>query len=191
MSPFDYAVGLVSILVSLALADVASSLRRLVRQGRAVTWDGRVILSVAFVILLVVGMWFQIWSIRNIKEVLSFPSYLWLFLEFIVLFLVCAACLPDEAVEGCDLAAFYERNRIYQWSLLALFQMSFVLHTIYFNRLAGTSSGRMLVVAAAVALPLAIFVLLAIIRSRLAHYIALFGLLAYYLWAFSGLRLAP
>lgn len=190
MSPFDYAVGLVSIVVSLALADVASSLHPLVRQGRAVTWDGRVILSVAFVILLVVGMWFQVWFIRNIKEVLSFPSYLWVFLEFIVLFLVCAACLPDEVVAGRDLAAFYDGNRIYQWSLLALFQTSFVLHTIYFNRLIGMSSAQILRVGAAVCLPLAIFVLLAMVRSRWVHYIALIGLLVYYLRAFWGLHLA-
>jgi hypothetical protein len=191
MSPFDFAVGLVSILVSLALADVASSVHRLIRQGRAVRWDGRVILTVGFVILLIVGMWFQVWFIRHIEQVLSFPSYLWLFLEFIVLFLVCAACLPDEVMESRDLTAFYERNRIYQWSLLALFQISFVLHTIYFNRLTGTSSDRMLKVDAAVVLPLAIFVLLAIVHARVVHYIALVGLLGYYGWAFWGLHLTP
>ena len=110
MSPFDYALGLVSILVGLALADVAASLHRLLRQARLVRWDGRVVLCVVLVIITITGMWFEVWSIRSVKAVLSYPFYLSLFLEFMVLFLVCAACLPDEPEESCDLGAFYEKK---------------------------------------------------------------------------------
>ena len=72
MTPFDYALGLVSILVGLALADVAASLHRSLRKARLVRWDGRVVLCVAFVIITVLGMWFEVWSIRSVKAVLSF-----------------------------------------------------------------------------------------------------------------------
>ena len=111
MGPFDYAVGLISILVGLALADVGGSLHKLLRQGRAVRWDGRVILSVTLVISVITGMWFSVWDLRTVNAVLWYPFYLTLFLEFMVLFLVCAACLPDDAVEDRDLGAFYEKNR--------------------------------------------------------------------------------
>ena len=140
MGPFDYALGLISILVGLALADVAGSLHKLLRQGSAVKWDGRVILSVAVVITLITGMWFSVWSVRSDKAVLSFPFYLSFFFEFMVLFLVCAACLPDDAVENRDLGEFYEKNARYLWSLFALFQISFFLHWIYFHRHPGASS---------------------------------------------------
>ena len=73
MTPFDDAVGLMSILVSLALGDVAASLHKLLRRAGSVRWDGRVLLSVAFVITLLTGEWFSMWTIRTVKGVLSFP----------------------------------------------------------------------------------------------------------------------
>ena len=178
MSPFDYALGLVSILVGLALADVAASLHRLLRQARLVRWDGRVVLCVVLVIITITGMWFEVWSIRSVKAVLSYPFYLSLFLEFMVLFLVCAACLPDEPEESCDLGAFYEKNRTYLWSLFTLFQTSFFLHWIYFARLQMSNHRPTLLFGAWVGFPLLVFVLLAIIRSRWFHYLALLALIA-------------
>ena len=191
MSPFDYGLGLVTILVGLALTDIAASLHRLLRQARSVRWDSRVILCVGFVIITIVGMWFEVWLVRSVKAVLSFPFYLSLFLEFIVLFLICAACLPDEPEQSCDLGAFYERNRTYLWSLFALFQTSFFLHWIYFAGLHMSSNGRMLLLGAWVGFPILVFVLLAIIRSRWFHYVALLALIAYRLLNYWNFTLAP
>jgi hypothetical protein len=190
MSPFDYALGLVSMVVGLALADVAASLHRLLRQARLVRWDGRVVLCVVLVIITITGMWFEVWSIRSVKAVLSYPFYLSLLVEFMVLFLVCAACLPDEPDESRDLRAFYESNRIYLWSLFALFQTSFFLHWIYFAALRMTNPGQMLLLGACVGFPLLLFVLLAIIRSRWFHYIALLALIAYRLLNYWNFTLA-
>jgi hypothetical protein len=191
MGPFDYGLGLVSILVGLALADVAASLHRLLRQARLVTWDGRVVLCIVLVIITITGMWFEVWSIRSVKAVLSYPFYLSLFLEFMVLFLVCAACLPDEPEESCDLNAFYEKNRTYLWSLFALFQTSFFLHWIYFARLRMSGQWPPLLSGIWVGLPLSVFVLLAMIRSRWFHYIALLALIAYRLLNYWNLTLVP
>lgn len=191
MTPFDYALGLVSILVGLALADVAASLHRLLRRAQKVTWDGRVILCVVLVIITLTGMWFEVWMIRSVKAVLSYPFYLSLFLEFMVLFLVCAACLPDEPEESCDLGAFYEKSRIYLWSLFALFQTSFFLHWVYFAGLRMGAQGRTLLIGAWVAFPLLVFVLLVAIRSRWFHYIALLVLIAYRLLNYWSFTLAP
>ena len=191
MSPFDYGLGLVSILVGLALADVAASLHRLLRQARLVRWDGRVVLSVVLVIITITGMWFEVWKIRNVKAVLSYPFYLSLFLEFMVLFLVCAACLPDEPEERYDLGVFYDRNRTYLWSLFALFQTSFFLHWFYFARLNVSNHGRMLVFGAWVGFPLFVFGSLAMIRSRPFHYIAILALVACRLWSNWNFTLAP
>ena len=189
MTPFDYAVGLITILVGLALADVCVSLHKLLRQGPAVRWDGRVILLVAFVITVITGMWFSVWGIRAVSAVLWFPFYLTLFLEFMVLFLVCAACLPDNAAEHRDLGAFYEQNRRYVWSLFTLFQTSFFCHWLYFWNVAThhrAFSGRhsSVVVGATVLGPLLLFVLLAFIRSRRFHYTALVVLVPYYLYIY-------
>jgi len=190
MSPFDYALGLVSILVGLALADVATSLHKLLRHVAATKWDGRVILSVAFVIIKITGMWFAVWQIRAVKEVLSFPFYLSVFLEFMILFLVCAACLPDEVEENCDLGAFYEKNRRYLWSLFALFQISFFFHCIYFVGFSGIARGELLFRGSIVLAPLIMFLVLRSIRSRGFHYVALLILIVLALADHWGLTLA-
>ena len=188
MTPFDYAVGLITILVGLALADVCVSLHKLLRQGRAVRWDGRVILSVALVITVITGMWFSVWQIRIVSAVLQYPFYLTLFLEFMVLFLVCAACLPDDAVENRNLGTFYEHNRRYLWSLFALFQTSFFCHWVYFWSVTDAAHRSFyghrsfVFVGMAVLAPLLLFLLLAFIRSRLFHYMALVTLVAYFLY---------
>ncbi len=195
MTPFDYAVGLITILVGLALSDVCVSLHKLLRQGPALRWDGRVILLVALVITVITGMWFSVWAIRAVSAVLWFPFYLTLFLEFMVLFLVCAACLPDDAVEHRDLGAFYEQNRRYVWSLFALFQTSFFCHWLYFWSVVphqGSFSGRhsSVVVGATVLGPLLLFLLLAFIRSRRFHYAALVVLVPYHLYIYWRATLA-
>jgi len=190
MTPFDYALGLVSTLVGLALADLAASLHRLLRRTRLVKWDGRLVLCVVLVIITIVGMWFEVWSIRTVKAVLSFPFYLSLFVEFMVLFLICAACLPDDAEEGGDLGAYYERNRIYLWSLLVLFETSFFLHWIYFAGL-HASGGEMVLLGAVVIFPLVVSALLAIISSRWFHYAALLTLIGYRLANYWNWTLAP
>jgi len=188
MTPFDYAVGLITILVGLALADVCVSLHKLLRQGRAVRWDGRVILSVSLVITVITGMWFSVWQIRIVSAVLRYPFYLTLFLEFMVLFLVCAACLPDDPVENRDLGSFYDHNTRYVWSLFSLFQISFFCHWLYFRGVAGAAHrsfgghSSSLFVGAMVLAPLLAFVLLAFIRSRFFHYTALVALVAYFLY---------
>ncbi len=176
MTSFDYGVGLVSILVGLALADVATSLHKLLRRAASVRWDGRVLLSVGFVIIKITAMWFAVWSIRSVKEVLSFPFYLSLFIELMVLFLVCAACLPDEAEEDGDLGAFYEENRRYFWSLFALFQTSYFLHWIYFVGFSGMDRAELLLRGSVVVAPLILFLFLRSIRSRRFHYAALLAL---------------
>jgi hypothetical protein len=155
-----------------------------------VKWDGRVILCVVLVIITITGMWFEVWTIRSVKAVLSYPFYLSLFLEFMVLFLVCAACLPDESEKNCDLVAFYERSRTYLWSLFALFQTSFFLHWLYFAGLQMSDRRRTLVLGVWVGLPIFVFALLAIIRSRWIHYLALLALIAYRLLNYWNFTLA-
>lgn len=55
MAPFEYALGLFSVLVGLALADIAQKVHRLVRHARTISWDGRAILATMLVIIVIVS----------------------------------------------------------------------------------------------------------------------------------------
>lgn len=181
MNSFEYALGLLSLLVGLALADIALSLHKLIRHWGSVRWDGRVIVSTALVVVLVVRMWFSIWSIRDVGQVLVFPFYLSLFLELMVLFLLAASCLPDDPQSDCDLSTFYESNRRTLWTVFAVFQASFFLHWLYFRALEAATS-----VWVAVLAPLAAYVVLIFMRNRALHYalpLAIIGWELYFNWS--------
>jgi hypothetical protein len=129
---FEYAVGLFSIIVGLALADLGSSLHRLIKQRREVRWDPLAILTVAYVVLLLLTMWYDLWSIRAFGGTTSFAFLLTLLGELFVLFLLAAGSLPDEPCEGTDLVAFYNVQQTHLWTLLLIFQTAFAAHWLYF-----------------------------------------------------------
>ena len=100
-----------------------------------VRWDPLAVLVALYVLLTVVRMWFTVWRIRDISAVLRYPSYVWLFAELFVLFLLAAACLPDDPERDDDLRAWYQRQHRYIWTLFALFQASYLAHWFYFASL--------------------------------------------------------
>ncbi|HEX8534334.1 MAG TPA: hypothetical protein VF662_09210 [Allosphingosinicella sp.] len=165
MNPFEYALGLLSVLIGLALGDVAMSMHKLVRHWRTVRWDGRVLLSALLVVVMLIRMWFSFWGIRSFGIVLYFPFYLSMFAELMILFLVAAACLPDDPAPDIDLGAFYEENRPALWIAFALFQTGYALHGIYFN-----GPDQPLRVWAGWLVPILFFLLLAFVRTRWLHY---------------------
>jgi hypothetical protein len=173
MTPFEYALVLFSVLMALVFGDIAMSLHKLIRRGRTIVWDGRVILSVLLVIVLAVRMWFSLWGVRSYAMVLNLPFFLSLFLELMLLFLLAAHSLPDEPEPDCDLGAFYEANSRRLWILFALFQLSFVLHWFYFSGGHGS-----LLMAAIHLVALALYVLLAAVRSKWLHLAVPLALLA-------------
>lgn len=182
MNPFEYALGLISILMSLALADIAMSFHRVMRHCRTVKWDGRVVLSTALVILTIVRMWFAVWAVRDVGMVLVFAFYLSLFIEFMILFLLAAACLPDEPASDCRLAAFYEGNQRYFWLIFFTFQASYFGHWLYFGGRTGSVGGASLHDWARLLGPALIYLALAFLRNKLLHYAAPALLIVYYLW---------
>jgi hypothetical protein len=166
MTPFEYALGLFSVLVGLALADIAQKAHRLVRHARTISWDGRAILATMLVIIVIISLWFAMWNIRERADILVFGFYLTLFLEMMLLFVLAANSLPDDAGQDCDMSAFYEGNSRTFWLSFAAFQLSFAAHWIYFTRFQGSARGWVFVIG-----PLAAFLLLAFVRKKALHYL--------------------
>ncbi len=174
MHGFEYALILLSILVGLALSDVGACLHKLLVRGRSVHWDGRVIISTALVVETTVRMWFDVWTLRNVSVVLTFGFYLSLVIEFMLLFLMAAACLPDEAADNSDLTMFYDENRRRFWLTFALFLTSYFAHWLLFTGLGAPPILWLLTLS-----PLALAIVLALVRFRPLHYalpLAMLGL---------------
>ena len=185
MTPFDYALGLISILMSLALADIVMSFHKLLRVGRTVKWDGRILVASTLVIVEIIRMWFALWTVRDVEILLTFPIYAGLFLHTMLLVLTAAACLPDETVEGYDLTAFYERNRRYFWSAFALSQTAyFLLWLVFGGNQAAVGTEAEPFDWLRVLAPLAAYGLLAFLRVRILDYALPLGIIGFYGWLY-------
>ena len=129
---FEYALGLYSVLIGLAIADIAASFHRLARSGSPVKWHPLPVLAAAYAFCMAVGMWFEVWTIRNVVEARHYLFYLTMVGNFFVLFLIAAASLPDDPARDSDLEAYYQRNRRYFWSLVVLFEIVYIAQGVYF-----------------------------------------------------------
>jgi hypothetical protein len=177
---FEYALGIFSVLIGLAVADIAASLHRLLRHRARVKWDPLALLAAGYALCMAVYMWFDIWGVRNFAATRHFFFYLGLVGQLFLLFLVAAASLPDEADSRTDLREYYAGNSRYFWLLVTLFQAVYFAFGVYF---VGGSLGRApLAVAlpawAQMGAPMVISLLLFAWRPRALHYL---GLAALYL----------
>ena len=107
---FEYAVGLVTVIIGLAVVDLATSFHKLARHRGSVTWDPLVLFAALYSLLLAITMWFKIWSIRDVAAIGHYLFYLTLCAEFFLLFMVAAASLPDDPNETCDLRSYYGQS---------------------------------------------------------------------------------
>ena len=93
MRAFEYALGLFSVLIGLAVADIATSLHRLLRSKHTVVWDPLALLAAAYALLTAVGMWFDLWGVRNVAGARQFFFYLLMVASLFVVFLAPAPLL--------------------------------------------------------------------------------------------------
>jgi len=172
---FEYAMGLFSVLIGLAIADIAVSFHRLTRSKLQVRWDPLTLGAALYTLCMAVYMWFDIWGVRHFAITRHFLFYLGLVAALFVLFLAAAASLPDEVSEAVNLREYYARNRRYFWSLIALFQFGYVGFGLYFG---ASESGRLplsldILLWALMSAPFAISLALLLLKSRSAHYVGL------------------
>jgi hypothetical protein len=131
MHAFEYLVGLVSILVGIALADIALSLHRLLRAKGRVRWHWQSLASTLLVVVVVLDLWWSLRQLENAGITITVALFLPLLCALFVFFLLAAAALPDEVPEaGVDLREYYEGNRRYFWTLFALYVLLSSVHVI-------------------------------------------------------------
>jgi hypothetical protein len=185
MSPFEYALGLISILMSLALADIVIGFHRLMRQARSLAWDGRLITAAALVVVEVIRIWFATWTVRDVEVALSFPVYVAMFGHVLLLVLTALACLPDEVSDGYDLSAFYDANRRYFWGAFACAQLAYFLLWLLFGGSQSSVGDPVGWVDWVRTLgPLSAYLLLAFARKRWLDYLLPGCILAFYVWIY-------
>jgi hypothetical protein len=117
----------VSIVVGLALADMAHSLHRLLRAGRRVRWDFLTPMTALLVTASVVNVW---WTADLVfGKALTLAAFLPNLASLAALFLLASATLPDEVpAGGLSLRNYYLDNRRYFWGLFILWVLALVIN---------------------------------------------------------------
>jgi hypothetical protein len=187
MRAFEYALGLFSVLIGLAIADIATSFHRLVRGRQAVTWDPLALLGALYALLTAVGMWFDLWGVREVASARQFFFYLIMVADLFIVFLIAAASLPDDPESGRDLREFYSGNRRYFWGLIALFQLGYILLGLYFagGQLSHAPRYYRIAFATQMSVLFLVPVALVLFRNRTLHYCGLAILFATQAWHYA------
>lgn len=111
---FEYITALISILVGLAIADMATSLHKLLRHRRRVRWDWVAPLASLVILIELFGLW---WNWKNFggNTLGEIAPY---FVLLVLLFLAASASLPDDVpAEGLDLGTHFDETRSYFWTI--------------------------------------------------------------------------
>ncbi len=124
---FSYLSAFITIVLAIAFGDMAASLHRLLRARKRVKWHPLPLAVALFVLLTLVTVFFELWTLTRIERV-SYYQLVWLLAPQFVYFLAASAALPDKVPEeGLDLLAWYMAERRY---LFAVFGLAMVLDAV-------------------------------------------------------------
>lgn len=184
MTYFEYAAIYFGIIVGLALANILTSLHKLIEAGPRVRWGWTAPVSAAYAATLTINEFWYLWLGQRHEPLRTILTWYPLAVAFALLFLMCAAALPDDAAEGeVDLARYYIENRKRFWGFsVALHAFNLVSWAVrcaesgailqFFH----ANAGPILINAAELALSLT----LVFVRAKWWHALVMLGL-----WAFT------
>src|SRR5687768_12025454 len=117
---FEYLAAFVTILLAIAVGDLANSVHRLLRARRRVIWDPLPLVAALWVLLVLLTMFFAIWGWTDLTNI-TFYELLWKIAPLFLYFLAASAILPDDVPnEGLNLRLFYLSERRYFLPVLML-----------------------------------------------------------------------
>jgi len=189
VSPFEYLLLMVSILIGLAIADLSVSLHRLLRARSRIAWHWLPLAAALLVLLLILQFWWEFYEMGHAAVWTRYWGFLILASALVSMFLLASAALPDVIPdEGLDLSAYYDENRRYFWLLFALF----TLLALAVDYVSGTddaivSAGPLRVVPTLCIA--ALLASLAFVGRRGYHSVVVALLLVFFGWQWSQLRI--
>ena len=189
MSPFEYLLALVSILIGLAVADLSISLHHLLRARHRIRWDWLSLAAALLVLLLILNFWWAFYRIGQVEVWTRYWAFLVLSASLITMLLLASAALPDHVPDaGLDLAAYYIENQRYFWILFTVFTA--LATAVSLVAVSGrVSVGRWAISMIPNVVLIGFFLSLAFVRNCRYHAILIPVLLALFGLQWSALRL--
>jgi hypothetical protein len=187
VTPFEYSLVLVTIIVGLAIADMLESLHRLLRSRMQVHWHWLPLVAAVLVLLTLVQFWWGFYQLGRTDVWNQYGAFILLLLHLILMFLLACSALPDNDRDRVDLAEYYEHNRRYFWTLFSL--VAFMATVTNLVAIRHEPASTLLLKAIPNEVYLAIMVTLALVRTKAVHYILVLVLLAVMVLGWFPLRI--
>ena len=116
MTYFEYLAIYIGIIVGLALSNIFMSLHKLIEAASRVRWHWMAPATAIYAATITLGSFWSLWVRRNDVVHHTFLTALPTAIALGLLFLTCAAALPDDVPQsGLDLKAYYFDNRRRFW----------------------------------------------------------------------------
>lgn len=188
MSAFEFLLVFVTFILGLAVSDLCVSLNRLLEAGEKVRWDWLSPMAALVALLKILTQWWQWFGAERLARGVTFDMFLLLVAGAVLLFLVAAAALPDRVEDaGVDLRAYYARSARRYWLLFGAQYLVVNAFDIWVQIDVG--GARLDWTTAAIVVLPTVAVVLALVRNRALHTIALAAFIALYLVQLAGHRL--
>lgn len=126
MNGFEYEAIFIGIIVGLSIQNVLWSFHKLVEAGRRVRWHWMAPVFAFEAVILTLGTFWFYWYGHFVagRYMTSFLEFLSFAIGMGLLFLTCAASLPDEVPEaGIDLETYYYANRLRMWGFTGAYSL--------------------------------------------------------------------
>jgi hypothetical protein len=129
MTIFELLFSLTSVILGLALTQIATNLHSLLLAGRRVRWAPEPILLTVIILLVIVFVWLDQWGERS-ETSISFVYALLSVLKLLTLYLGAAFVLTaaEPGTGPVDLHAYYDRTRVFTFGLLITSMLLFGLY---------------------------------------------------------------
>ena len=121
MTIAEHVTVFISIIVGIAIGDLLMSFHKLLRAKRRVRWHWLPLAVALFMLLLTVSYWWLAFGWYQATQDLTVAGFLPVLAQFVILFLLVAASLPDDVpAEGLDLRAWYFENSNVYWTMASV-----------------------------------------------------------------------
>lgn len=177
MTPFEIFFGLSSVILGLALTEIASSIAKLLRAGRNVRWAPEPILQTILITMIVVSVWADQWWAHN-ETSFTIGQALVQVAKLMAVYVAAASVLGEpEAKIGIDLKEHYYAARRVTYGAMITGLVLFTIYALAFYPPA--SMPKISEILETLALP-AIYLVAAIAPWRAYHLIMLVTVIVIY-----------
>ena len=183
MESFGYIAGLAAIVIGLSLTEAASGLYRLLRHG-VIRSDPLIGARIVLLVMMLVAIWFDTWAIRGITSLYSYPFFLLIFGQLLLLYLMSASCVPTETA-----SLDREPTNVLFWRVFVAYQLAYSALWLVFQTDKGFDLHSLVLRSYEVLVPLTVGLVLSVRRERTLHAIGVVTLIGFEIYSYWNARI--